>query len=93
MLEQSRGSHIPPCEPPISGTARLLSMAASWARLSTDIKKKQVTKSVAYGEPLINMVRMARTVHSGGDDGAASQNWVRDWVTRVNSAGQFDTAI
>jgi hypothetical protein len=64
--KQGRGNYIPPCDPPISGTARLLSMAASWARLSTDIKKKQATKSVAYGKPLIDIVGMTRTVQRRG---------------------------
>lgn len=65
-MERSRANYIPPCEPPISGTARLLSMAASWARLSTDTKEKQATKSVAYGKPLVVMVGMTQTVQRRG---------------------------
>jgi hypothetical protein len=37
-------------------------MAVSWARPSTDIKKKQATKGVAYGKPLMDMVGMMRAV-------------------------------
>jgi hypothetical protein len=59
--KQSWGHDIPPCEPPISGTARLLSIAASWARPSTDIKKKQAKKSVGCSE-LMNMVGLTQTV-------------------------------
>ena len=50
----ARVGYIPPCEPPISGTARLLSMGASWCTLSPKVNKEKVKKRAGCGGPLLH---------------------------------------
>lgn len=56
MRESARVGYIPPCEPPISGTSRLLSMAASWRTLSPEVNKEKVKKRTGCGGPLLHMI-------------------------------------
>jgi hypothetical protein len=52
----ARVDYIPPCEPPISGTFLLLSMAVSWSTLSPEVNVEKAQKRAGQGRPFIDMV-------------------------------------
>jgi len=77
-MQERRGarvSYIPPCEPSISGTALLLSMAGCWSTLFPEVNKERAKRRVGCGGPLMHMVLQRVTSSSEERYGRVLGGW------------------